>query len=100
MSTDATVRWRAGERWPSGELDPRSRELLEFERSWRATGVPKERAVRARFGVSSTRYHQELMRALDDPRALAHDPVLVRRLRRLREIRRRTRFAERLGRAS
>ncbi|HEX6230099.1 MAG TPA: DUF3263 domain-containing protein, partial [Actinomycetota bacterium] len=43
------------------------------------------------------RYHQLLMRAIDLPQALAYDPVLVRRLRRLRESRRRSRFAERLG---
>lgn len=84
----------------SDELDPRDRELLEFERAWWAAGGSKDRAVRARFGLSSTRYHQLLMRAIDDPRALAYDPTLVRRLRRLREVRRRARFAERLGRVS
>lgn len=81
----------------SGGLDPLQREILEFERSWWRAGGSKQRAVRARFGLSSTRYHQVLMRTIDLPPALAYDPVLVRRLRRLREARRRARFVERLG---
>lgn len=81
----------------AGSGDLRYREVLDFERSWWRPGRSKERAVRARFGLSSTRYHQLLMRAIDLPEALAYDPVLVGRLRRLREARRRTRFAQRLG---
>jgi hypothetical protein len=78
-------------------LDDRARELLDFEReSWKLT-VSKERAIRERFGFSSTRYHQLLNRAVDLPDALAYDPMLVRRLRRLRERRRRRRAAGRLG---
>lgn len=80
-----------------GGLDRQHRDLLDFERAWRSAGGSKERAVRARFGLSSTRYLQLLMRTIDLPQALAYDPVLVRRLRRLREARRRSRFAERLG---
>ena len=44
-----------------------------------------------------TRYHQLLNAGLDDPKALAYDPMLVRRLRRVREARRRRRVAGRLG---
>lgn len=70
------------------ELD---RAVLAFERrSWPGPGA-KERAVRERFGISPTRYYQLLNALLDDPRALAHDPVTVNRLRRLREQRRRRR---------
>jgi hypothetical protein len=69
--------------------------ILDFERSW--TGDSKERAIRARFQISSARYHQLLDRALDLPEALASDPMLVQRLRRLREVRRDKRFARRLG---
>jgi hypothetical protein len=79
------------------ELDERTREVLEFERSWWQHGGSKERRIRERLGLSPTRYHQLLMRALDRPEALAYDPMLVRRLRRLRESRRRTRVARRLG---
>lgn len=72
-------------------LSPREREILEFEKqSWRRAGT-KEQAIRDRFGVSSTRYYQLLNALLDNPAALAHDPVLVGRLRRLRGSRARSR---------
>jgi len=81
----------------SGGLDDRDRRILDFERdAWRRS-VPKERAIRETFGISATRYHQLLRRAVDQPEALAYDPMLVRRLRRIREIRRRRRTAQRLG---
>ena len=79
------------------ELDGRSRAVLDFEReAWKLT-IPKERAIRSRFGFSAARYHQLLNRLIDSPEALAYDPMLVRRLRRLREARRRKRSARRLG---
>jgi hypothetical protein len=78
-------------------LDERSRRVLDLEReAWQLT-TSKERAVRERFGVSVTRYHQLLTRILDDPAALAYDPMTVRRLRRVREVRRRRRVAGHLG---
>ncbi|MER0447301.1 DUF3263 domain-containing protein [Streptomyces sp. Edi4] len=52
-------------------------------RSWPTPGA-KERAIREELGMSPTRYYQLLNTLLDDPRALAHDPVTVNRLRRLR----------------
>jgi hypothetical protein len=79
------------------ELDERTRLVLDFEReSWKLK-VPKERAIRERFGFSAARYHQLLNRAIDFPEALLYDPMLVRRLRRVREVRRRKRAAEQLG---
>jgi Protein of unknown function (DUF3263) len=78
-------------------LDQQSRDLLDFEReSWKLT-VTKERAIRERFGFSPTRYHQLLNRAVDLPEALTYDPMLVRRLRRVRAARRRARIAGQLG---
>ena len=78
-------------------LDERDRQLLDFEReSWKL-GMPKERVIRDRFGFSPARYHQLLNRAVERPEALAYDPMLVRRLRRLREARRRRRVAGQLG---
>ena len=78
-------------------LDERDRRILDFEReSWKLT-VAKERAIRERFGFSATRYHQLLNRIVDTPEALAHDPMLVRRIRRVREARRRRRVAGQLG---
>jgi hypothetical protein len=79
------------------ELDERARAILDFEReAWRLQ-IPKERAIRERFGISATRYSQLLHRIVDRPEALAYDPMLVRRLRRLRELRRKRRTAQRLG---
>ena len=79
------------------QLDERSRAILDFERSWWLEGGTKQRRIRERFGISATRYQQLLMRAIDLPEALRYDPMLVRRLRRLRESRRRMRLARRLG---
>ncbi|WP_336053456.1 DUF3263 domain-containing protein [Streptomyces sp. CA2R101] len=61
--------------------------LAVERRSWPGPG-PKERAIREQLGISPTRYYQLLNALLDDPRALAHDPVTVNRLRRVRDARR------------
>ncbi|MGP3951739.1 DUF3263 domain-containing protein [Streptomyces sp. 7N604] len=75
----------------SGELSDRDRAVLGVERrSWAGPGA-KERAIREQLGISPTRYYQLLNALLDDPRALAHDPVTVNRLRRIRETRRHNR---------
>jgi hypothetical protein len=72
-------------------LSERERAILAFERqSWRHAGA-KEQAIRDRFELSATRYYQLLNALLDNPAALAHDPVLVGRLRRLRGSRARAR---------
>ncbi|WP_407555682.1 DUF3263 domain-containing protein [Streptomyces sp. Pv4-95] len=61
--------------------------LAVERRSWPGPGA-KERVVRERLGISPTRYYQLLNALLDDPRALAHDPVTINRLRRVRDARR------------
>jgi hypothetical protein len=72
-------------------LGERELAILAFERqSWRHAGA-KEQAIRDRFELSATRYYQLLNALLDNPAALAHDPVLVGRLRRLRGSRARAR---------
>jgi Protein of unknown function (DUF3263) len=82
---------------PPPGLDHRAREILDFEReAWKLT-VTKERAIRERFGFSPSRYHQLLHRIIDRPEAVVYDPMLVRRLRRVREARRRARTASGLG---
>ncbi|HEY7667868.1 MAG TPA: DUF3263 domain-containing protein [Actinomycetota bacterium] len=89
---------RTGERaGDAATLDERERALLDFEREAWKLRIPKERAIRERFGFSPARYHQQLNRLIDRPDALAYDPMLVRRLRRVREARRRRRVAGRLG---
>jgi hypothetical protein len=47
--------------------------------------------------MSATRYYQVLNALIDRADALAEDPLLVRRLRRLRAERQRVRSARRLG---
>ncbi|MFD8233716.1 DUF3263 domain-containing protein [Streptomyces sp. NPDC059696] len=74
----------------SGEegLGRRERDILALERrSFSGPGL-KERAIREELGLAPVRYYQLLNALLDDARALAHDPVTVNRLRRVRERRR------------
>jgi hypothetical protein len=79
------------------ELADRDRAILEFERQWWRYAGSKEQAVRELFGMSATRYYQVLNALIDRPEAVAHDPMLVKRLRRLRSSRQRARSARRLG---
>ena len=69
-------------------LPARLQAVLALERrTWPGPGA-KERAIREQLGLAPVRYYQLLNALLDDPRALAHDPVTVNRLRRIREARR------------
>lgn len=72
-------------------------EILTFERQWWKYAGAKESKVREAFGVSATRYYQQLNALIDRPEALAHDPLLVKRLRRLRAQRAWQRSVRRLG---
>jgi hypothetical protein len=78
-------------------LDQRARRILDFEREWWRYAGAKEQAIREHFDVSPTRYYQLLNRVIDDEAAVAYDPMLVKRLRRLRSARQRQRAAQRLG---
>ena len=91
-----------GQSTPSGvpdgaELSERDRAILDFERQWWKYAGAKEQAVKEKFAMSSTRYYQVLNALIDRPEALAADPMLVKRLRRLRASRQRQRSARRLG---
>ena len=81
----------------AGELTEREREILAFERQWWKYAGAKEQAIRDQFQMSATRYYQVLNALIDRPEALEADPLLVRRLRRLRASRQRQRSARRLG---
>jgi len=72
-------------------LTEREQQILVFERQWWRHAGAKEQAIRDTFDLSSTRYYQVLNGLLENPAALAADPLLVKRLRRLRQARRRTR---------
>ncbi|WP_435205319.1 DUF3263 domain-containing protein [Micromonospora sp. bgisy143] len=76
---------------PEAGLTALEEAILNFERQWWRHAGAKEQAVRDTFGVSSTRYYQLLNGLLDNPAALAADPVLIGRLRRLRSSRARNR---------
>ncbi|MFD7134031.1 DUF3263 domain-containing protein [Streptomyces sp. NPDC059894] len=73
---------------PEAELGARERDILALERRGFSAPGAKERAIREELDLSPVRYYQLLNALLDDPRALAHDPVTVNRLRRVREARR------------
>ncbi|WP_084965687.1 DUF3263 domain-containing protein [Thermoactinospora rubra] len=92
MSGDSGVQEPAGR-----PLTERDIELLAFERHWWRQPGAKEHAIKETFGISATRYYQLLGELIDRPEAMEHDPMLVKRLLRLRAERRRERTARRLG---
>ena len=67
--------------------------MLDFEGRWSGRLGAKESAIRAEFGFSAARYYQVLDALIDSPIALRSDPILVRRLQRLRDGRARARAA-------
>ena len=81
-------------------LSRREHEMLGFERQWWRRAGAKETAIRDLFDTTPTRYYQALNALVDRPEALAEDPLLVRRLRRLRSARQRTRSSQVLGRSN
>jgi Protein of unknown function (DUF3263) len=81
----------------AAQLSPRDQEILAFERQWWKYAGAKEQAIRELFDMSATRYYQVLNALIDRPESLACDPMLVKRLRRLRSSRQRARSARRLG---
>jgi hypothetical protein len=78
-------------------LTRREHDILGFERQWWKFAGSKEDAIKELFSMSATRYYQVLNALIDTPAALAADPMLVKRLRRLRASRQRQRSARRLG---
>ena len=78
-------------------LSDRDQQILGFERQWWKYAGAKEQAIRELFDMSATRYYQVLNALIDTPAALAFDPMLVKRLRRMRASRQRARTARRLG---
>lgn len=82
---------------PDSPLSERDQRMLALERQWWKYAGAKEQAVRDLFDLSATHYYQILNALIDTEAALAHDPMLVKRLRRLRTSRQRARTARRLG---
>ena len=82
---------------PGAELTPMEEEILSFERQWWKYPGAKEQSIRELVDMSATRYYQALNTLIDSPAALAHDPLLVKRLARMRSSRQKARTAKRLG---
>ena len=81
---------------PASVLTDRERALLALEAAMPRHSGAKEEAIRAELGLAPARYYQLLGRLIDTEPALAHDPMLVRRLRRMRD----TRLAEQAARTA
>lgn len=94
MGADPQVH-QGGEALP--RLSERDVEILAFERQWWKYPGAKEQSIRELFEMSATRYYQALNVLIDSPAALAYDPLLVKRLRRMRASRQKARSARRLG---
>ena len=69
----------------------REQAILDFERSWWTRDGLKDAMVRELFQTDLASYYQTLNELLDRPDALEYDPLVVRRLLRLRDRRRRAR---------
>lgn len=82
---------------PTTGLTDTETQILDLERAWWKYPGVKETRVRDLFDLSMTRYYAVLNHLIDQPAALEHDPMLVRRLRRLRTARQVQRSARRLG---
>lgn len=68
-------------------LNERDRAILAFESQWFKHAGAKEQAIRSELGLSAARYYQVLGALIDHPAALVHDPMLVKRLQRMRDAR-------------
>ena len=73
-------------------LTERQRAIIEFERTWWSLDDERDVLIRRRFACEPGAYNDELNQVLQDPEALAVDPLVVRRLLRLRDRKRRTRL--------
>lgn len=80
-----------------GPLSERDEQMLDLERQWWKYAGAKEQAIRDMFDLSAVHYYQVLNALIDTEAALAYDPMLVKRLRRLRTSRQQARSARRLG---
>ncbi|HTW98310.1 MAG TPA: DUF3263 domain-containing protein [Acidimicrobiales bacterium] len=76
-------------------LTVEERAVIDFERSWWVADArrTKQEAIRTSLGLSPTRYYAVLESLVGSSAALAYDPLLIHRLRRRRDQRRRALFA-------
>ncbi len=69
---------------PLSDLEVR---ILDFERQWWKYAGVKDAAIKELFNLSAKQYYELLNNLIDRPDALAASPLLIKRLRRLREAR-------------
>lgn len=92
-SAEATTSRRADQL--ADQLTEQERQILDLERQWWKYAGAKDQAISDRLGISAVAYHQVLNRLIDAEAAQAHDPMLVKRLRRQRDARQRGRASRR-----
>ena len=71
----------------SASLSDLEMRILDFESNWWRFAGAKESAIKELFDLRAPRYYQLLNDLIDREDALAASPMLVKRLRRLREAR-------------
>ncbi len=71
--------------------------LLEFERNWWRHAGSKESAIKELFNLTPPAYYQLLNNLIDRKEALMAQPILVKRLRRIRDARTTARSSSKLG---
>jgi len=71
--------------------------MLEFERSWWRHAGSKESAIKELFNLTPPAYYQLLNNLIDRQEALMAQPILVKRLRRIRDTRTMARSSSKLG---
>jgi hypothetical protein len=69
---------------PLSDLEVR---ILDFERQWWKYAGAKDAAIKELFNISAKQYYELLNNLIDRPDALTASPLLIKRLRRLREAR-------------
>jgi len=79
----------------SSVLTEREKDILDFEQSWWSLSIPREQAVRERFQLTETEYVELLELLIATEAALEAEPLLVRRLRRMKDRRRQEHVARR-----
>jgi len=82
---------------PREDLTDDELTMLTIERMWWQYSGLKEQVVREKLDISMTTYYQRLNALIDTERAMAADPMVVKRLQRIRERRQRSRSVRRFG---
>lgn len=78
-------------------LTPTQLAILDIESKWWKYAGTKEQVILDRTGLSATGYYLALNSLIDTEPALAHNPIVVKRLRAHRELRQRSRSARRMA---